>query len=376
MVFPSRAYCSSTKECHLKAPPILLGSSSDLGPIRTDVAMGNLVEVSGSRVSLVLQSPMGKLIEQVIHLNFSTSNNEAEYKVVLAGLDLFLMLTTTKLAIRNDSQLINEHMTQYLTMVEKHLKKLDKIAATLPINGTIMLPIYLKVVLSITLMLVYNIGQIDSRWMFNIIKYLQTGDVLEDEKQAHKLCIQVARFTLINDQLYKRPFEGPYLKCLSKPEAKYVLAKLHEGDTESYVRRCNRCQRHAPISRVPSKALNPIISPWSFVQWGMDIVGPCPLEQHKKVLLIATNYFSKWVKGEAYVDIKDKDVSKFVWKNIVSDLEFHEQSPRPSCDAIFRIFCLDLNIKNLYSTPRYLQSNRLVEATNKTPLNALKKRLE
>ena len=215
--------------------------------------------MSGSRVSLILQPPTGKLIEQVIRLNFSTSNNEAEYKVVLAGLDLFLMLTTTKLAIRNDSQLIvgqtqreyktkNEHMTRYLTMVEKHLKKLDKwiirrvpwdenekidalarIAATLPINGTIMLPIYLKVVLSITLMLVYNIGQIDSRWMFNIIKYLQTGDVLEDEKQAHKLCIQVARFTLINDQLYKRSFEGPYLKCLSKPEAKYVLAKLHEG---------------------------------------------------------------------------------------------------------------------------------------------------
>ena len=51
---------------------------------------------------------------------------------------------------------------------------LARIAATLPINGTIMLPIYLKVVLSITLEPVYNIGQIDSRWMFNIIKYLQT----------------------------------------------------------------------------------------------------------------------------------------------------------------------------------------------------------
>ncbi|RVX19314.1 hypothetical protein CK203_008697 [Vitis vinifera] len=34
-------------------------------------------------------------------------------------------------------------------------------------------------------------------------------------------------------------------------------------------------------------------------------------------LLVATNYFSKWVKAEAYVSIKDKDVSKFIWKNIM-----------------------------------------------------------
>ena len=149
-------------------------------------------------------------------------------------------------------------------------------------------------------------------------------------------------------------------------------------DTESYVRRCNRCQRHAPISRVPSKALNPIISPWSFVQWGMDIVGPLPIgAAQKKFLLIATNYVSKWVKGEAYVSIKDKDVFKFVWKNIVYRFGIPRAIATAQFDsAIFRIFCLDLNIKNLYSTLRYLQSNRLVEATNKTPLNALKKRLQ
>lgn len=39
-------------------------------------------------------------------------------------------------------------------------------------------------------------------------------------------------------------------------------------------------------------------------------------------------------------------------------------------------FCAELNIKNLYSTPRYPQSNGQAEATNKTLLNALKKCLE
>ena len=44
--------------------------------------------------------------------------------------------------------------------------------------------------------------------------------------------------------------------------------------------------------------------------------------------------------------------------------------------VVFWIFCLELNIKNLYSTPHYPQSNGKTEATNKTLLVALKKMLE
>ena len=93
--------------------------------------------MSRSGVGLILQSPTGELIEQVICLNFSTFNNEAEYEVVLTGLDLALVLATTKLEIKSDSQLIvgqiqreyeakDERMARYLAMVESHLKKLDK----------------------------------------------------------------------------------------------------------------------------------------------------------------------------------------------------------------------------------------------------------
>ena len=50
----------------------------------------------------------------------------------------------------------------------------------------------------------------------------------------------------------------------------------------------------------------------------MDIIGPLPtVAAQKKFLLVATDYFSKWVEAEAYANIKDKDVTKFVWKNIV-----------------------------------------------------------
>ena len=59
--------------------------------------------LSGSGVGLTLQSPIGELIEQTIRLNFSVSNNEAEYEVVIVGLDHALVLAAIKLEIRSDS---------------------------------------------------------------------------------------------------------------------------------------------------------------------------------------------------------------------------------------------------------------------------------
>ena len=113
----------------------------------------------------------------------------------------------------------------------------------------------------------------------------------------------------------------------------------------------------------------------------MDIVGPLPaVAAHKKFLLVATDYFSKWVEVEAYASIKDKDITKFVWKNIICRFGIPQTilaDNGPQFDNItFRNFCSELNIQNLYSIPRYPQSNGQAEATNKTLITALKKRLE
>ena len=50
----------------------------------------------------------------------------------------------------------------------------------------------------------------------------------------------------------------------------------------------------------------------------MDIVGPLPTDMaQNKLLLVAIDYFSKWVEVVAYANIKDKDMTKFIWENIV-----------------------------------------------------------
>ena len=70
---------------------------------------------------------------------------------------------------------------------------------------------------------------------------------------------------------------------------------------------------------------------------------------------------------------------KFVWKNIVYRFRRHQSiitDNGPQFDnKVYRNFCHELKIKNLYSTPRYPQSNGQAEASNKTLLTALKKLL-
>ena len=42
-----------------------------------------------------------------------------------------------------------------------------------------------------------------------------------------KIKKRVVRFTILNAELYKRGFSQPYLRCIEREEAKYVLEEVH-----------------------------------------------------------------------------------------------------------------------------------------------------
>lgn len=80
---------------------------------------------SKSRVGLLIRSLTSEQLEQTIRLGFPTSNNEAKHEVVMSGLNPTFVLSTSKLRIYSDSQLIvghiqkeykvkDERMSQYL----------------------------------------------------------------------------------------------------------------------------------------------------------------------------------------------------------------------------------------------------------------------
>ena len=61
-----------------------------------------------------------------------------------------------------------------------------------------------------------------------------------------------------------------------------------------------------------------MMAPWSFAQWGLDILGLFPLGTRQvKFLVLGIDYFTKWVEAEPLAKIMQQNVKNFVWKNIV-----------------------------------------------------------
>jgi transposase InsO family protein len=99
----------------------------------------------------------------------------------------------------------------------------------------------------------------------------------------------------------------------------------------------------------------------------------------RKFLLIGTDYFTKWIEGEALAKITEVMVEKFVWNKIITrfGVPYSIISDNGShFGRKFKAFCAQYGIRNYYSTPAYPQSNGQAEASNKTILKSLKKRLE
>ena len=85
---------------------------------------------------MVLLSPEGDVVECMIRLDFPTTNNEAEYKALVAGLDLVRAAEATSIVIYCDSQVITnqingdyeckgERMKLYLDQVKRRIDNLQ-----------------------------------------------------------------------------------------------------------------------------------------------------------------------------------------------------------------------------------------------------------
>ena len=108
----------------------------------------------------------------------------------------------------------------------------------------------------------------------------------------------------------------------------------------------------------PTKDLIIITSPLPFAQWGVDIVGPLlQALGNKRFLIMATDYFTKWVKVEPLLTIKEVDAKRFAWKSIIIKfgiLQTLVLTNSTQFDGnMFRAFCNELGIINYYSTPTY-----------------------
>ena len=88
--------------------------------------------------------------------------------------------------------------------------------------------------LSIEVETTINTKEFGEDWRTPIVAYLKEGLLLKDKQEARRIRTKVARFSLINEVLYRHSFNGPYTHCLDKREVAYVLQEIHEGKCGNY----------------------------------------------------------------------------------------------------------------------------------------------
>ena len=242
-------------------------------------------------------------------------------------------------------------------------------------------------------------------WMTSITQYLEHGTCQPEEERSIRR--QCARYTMIGQDLYRRGYSTPLLKCLNKEQSQYVLQEIHDGacgshsgartmaakviragyywptvhgDSADYVKKCKKCQEFSPLHHRKPEELHSMTSPWSFAMWGMGIIGPfSPGKGQTKHLLVAVGYFTKWIEAEPLATITARNIQNFVWKNIMCRFgipySIVSDNGRQFIDQGLMTFYNDLGIKSLTSSVEHPQTNGQAEAANKVLLNELRKRL-
>ncbi|XP_055801096.1 uncharacterized protein LOC129870360 [Solanum dulcamara] len=163
----------------------------------------------------------------------------------------------------------------------------------------------------------------------------------------------------------------------------FTLAKkIVETDCIRFMRKCHQCQIHGDLIRVPPNELNVMSSPWPFVAWGMDVIGPIDpaTSNGHRFMLVAIDYFTKWVEASSYKSVTKKVVTDFVRNNIVCRFGIPhsiitDNGANINSGLMYEI-CDKFKIIHHNSTPYRPQMNEEVEAANKNIKRILRKMID
>ncbi|KAM2918267.1 hypothetical protein FF1_046952 [Malus domestica] len=205
----------------------------------------------GYGAGLVFTTPDKVAMEYALHFKFKVPNNEAEYEAFLAGLRLAKHLRFKQIDIFSDSQLVvnqvtnnfdakDNSMVAYLAQTQlllkhfhyqitqipraanSHTDALARLTSVVEDKIGRKNHVELLAAQSTMAMEVCNLQHGDNR-ISPIYKFIAHGTLPNDKVQANQIRYKSTRYLIIKDQLCKRGFNLPYLRCLMLVEAEIVL---------------------------------------------------------------------------------------------------------------------------------------------------------
>jgi len=99
-----------------------------------------------------------------------------------------------------------------------------------------------------------------------------------------------------------------------------------------------------------------------------------------KYLVVAIEYFTKWIEAEPVAQITAHKIQHFVWKNIVCRFGVpkrlvSDNGTQFASQQLSKL-CTEVGIKQVFASVEHPQTNRQVESSNRVLLRGLKRRLE
>jgi hypothetical protein len=182
-------------------------------------------------------------------------------------------------------------------------------------------------------------------WRTKIGSFLQGNCLSDDEVYNKRMEARARPYVIIEGELYKQGVCSPLLKCLSRAEGQELMKEIHAGlcgahigsrpllwkvfrqgfywpkassDAADLVQKCENCQRCARDQKQPLSLTQLIHPTWPMQRCGLDLLGSLPPAQgNLKFVVVAVEYFSKWIEAKPLATITSATIQKFFWQNIV-----------------------------------------------------------
>jgi ribonuclease HI len=333
-------------------------------------------EKFGAGAAAVLVAPSKVKTCFAIKLDFSCTNNIAEYEALLLGLQKLRAMGIRRAILKTDSQVIAGHvdkssrardpkLEKYLDAVRRleasfegfsvknipigeneHADLLAKSAAQgLPLPSEVFFEAIKAPSVELMERAVLTISPVHSEdWRTEIISFLQGNCLSSDEAYNKRMEARTRPYVIIEGELYKHRVCSPLLKCLSRTEGMELKKEIHVGlcgshigsrpllgkvfrqgfywpkaasDAVELVQKCEGCQKCARDQKQPSSLTQLIQPTWPLQRWGLDLLGPLPPAQgNLKYVVVVVEYFSKWIEAKPLATITLVTVQKFFWQNI------------------------------------------------------------
>ena len=121
------------------------------------------------------------------------------------------------------------------------------------------------------------------------------------------------------------------------------------------------------LAQSAPEELKSLYSPWPFHTWGIDILGPFPLAIRKmKYLVVAIEYFTKWIEAEPVAQITAHKIESFESKNIVCRFGVPKRLVSDNgtqfASHLLKKLCEKVGIQQVFASVEHPQKNGQVES--------------